>query len=68
MEIPEGIIGPDFVSYQTHVVVNTALKCDFKDRLITIIHGITAEGHLYEKRIMLNTFSYWVRIDDTLEA
>ena len=68
MEIPKGIIGPDFISYQTHVVVNTTLKCDFEDQLVTIIHGTTAEGHLYEKRIAVNTFSYWERIDDTLET
>ena len=57
---------PKFVSYQTHVMVDTTSERVFDDRFITIIHATDENGFLYEKRIGLHIRANWMRIDDLL--
>jgi hypothetical protein len=54
----------NFVSYQTHVWVDGTSEEEFTDRYTRVIHGTTAEGHLYEKLIGIGVKSEWQRIDD----
>jgi hypothetical protein len=57
---------PKFVSYQTHMLIDTDVERIFENKIITIIHATDENGFLYEKRIAINTRANWIRIDDLL--